>query len=70
MPVELDGEPGHELSLVLQDGGEPGQPDMVRLVLRTDAMVVVYDTSWRDFTTGEAALTALDAGNIQTWIEP
>lgn len=70
MPVELDGEPGHVLSLVLQDGGEPGQPDMVRLVLCTEAMVVVNDTSWGDFTTGEAPLTGLDAGNIQTWIEP
>jgi len=69
MPVEMEGPAGCLLSFVIVDSGEPGRADQVRLVLRDAAMVVVYDTSW-EFTLVEAARTALDAGNIQTWTEP
>lgn len=72
MPVDIDGDT-YLLSMIVIDLGEPGRTDEVRFVLRDQRATVpeatVYDSNW-DFTPASAARTALDAGNIQVWIEP
>ena len=68
--AELDGVPGYLLGVIVADGGEAGRADQVRIRLRDAATnVVIWDTPM-DFTIVEAARTALDAGNIQSWTEP
>lgn len=69
MPAVVDGVGGYLLSMIAVDVGEPGGVDQVRIVLRLGPDTDVYDSRW-DLTPVDAARTALDAGNVQVWVEP